>query len=107
MQTCNTYGLLTHCEHCNDFLKPLTGKNRTLSIERLTTDVFSGRFIPKDVPLKLNLIAVKTANDDCMFGSGSVFACCKDDGDFVFELRLRVIIALVLYTDNYLESNFR
>ena len=106
LQTCKTYDdLKTNCEHFNEFLKPLTGKNRALSVERLTPDVFAGRFIPKDVPCKSNLLAVKTrANGDCMFGSGSVFACGKDDDDLVCELRLRVIIELTLYTDYYLDE---
>ena len=73
----------------------------------LTPNVFAGRFIPKDVPCtcKLNLLAVKTrADGDCMFGTGSVFACGKDEDYLVFELRLRVIIELVLYTDYYLDE---
>ena len=76
-------------------------------LKDLTPNVFAGRFIPKDVPCtcKLNLLAVKTrADGDCMFGTGSVFACGKDDVDLVCELRLRVIIELVLYTDYYLDE---
>ena len=83
----------------------MTGKNRALSVERLTPGVFAGRFILKDVPCKLNLLAVKTrADGDCMFGTGSVFACGKDEDYLVFELRLRVIIELVLYNDYYLDE---
>ncbi|KAK3756454.1 hypothetical protein RRG08_040359 [Elysia crispata] len=101
LHLCDSFGLLWHeCEALQIHLEPLTGRQRSLSGDKLTLNTFSSELIPTDAQDK-TLFAVKVrADGDCLPGSGSVFAYGNDQ--MSEEIRLRIIVESVL---NY--SKFR
>ena len=107
LHLCDSFGLLRHeCEALQIHLEPLTGRQRSLSGDKLTLNTFSSELIPTYAQDK-TLFAVKVrADGDCLPRSGSVFAYGNDQ--ISEEIRLRIIVESVLNCDYYLnEINLR